>query len=210
MSQFELRGLYAITDSKLMPDTDSLLLQTEQALRGGAQIVQYRDKSDDQAKRRRQALALVDLCNQFDRPLLINDDVELAQAVAAHGVHLGQSDGIVSQARERLGPDKIIGNTCHASLALAQTAVGQQADYVAFGAFFPSSTKPGASPAPLALLQQARSSLPVPVVAIGGINMDNAGQVIEAGADMVAVIHSLFANDDICAQAGRFQQLFNQ
>lgn len=209
MSQFELRGLYAITDSKLMPDTDSLLFHVEQALRGGARIVQYRDKSTDQAKRHRQALALVDLCNQFDRPLLINDDVELAKAVAAHGVHLGQSDGIVSQARAYLGQDQIIGNTCHDSLSLAQTAVEQQADYVAFGAFFPSSTKPNASPAPLTLLQEARSSLPVPVVAIGGINMDNAGQVIEAGADMVAVIHNLFANDDICAQAGHFQQLFN-
>ncbi len=209
MSQFELRGLYAITDSKLMPDTDSLLFHVEQALRGGARIVQYRDKSTDQAKRHQQALALVDLCNQFDRPLLINDDVELAKAVAAHGVHLGQSDGIVSQARAYLGQDQIIGNTCHDSLSLAQTAVEQQADYVAFGAFFPSSTKPNASPAPLSLLQEARSSLPVPVVAIGGINMDNAGQVIEAGADMVAVIHNLFANDDICAQAGHFQQLFN-
>lgn len=209
MSQFELRGLYAITDSKLMPDTDSLLFHVEQALRGGARIVQYRDKSTDQAKRHQQALALVDLCNQFDRPLLINDDVELAKAVAAHGVHLGQSDGIVSQARAYLGQDQIIGNTCHDSLSLAQTAVEQQADYVAFGAFFPSSTKPNASPAPLSLLQEARSSLPVPVVAIGGINMDNAGQVIEAGADMVAVIHNLFANDDICTQAGHFQQLFN-
>lgn len=208
MSQFELRGLYAITDSKLMPDTDSLLFHVEQALRGGARIVQYRDKSTDQAKRHQQALALVDLCNQFDRPLLINDDIELAKAVAAHGVHMGQSDGIVSQAREYLGKDQIIGNTCHDSLSLAQTAVEQQADYVAFGAFFPSSTKPNASPAPLSLLQEARSSLPVPVVAIGGINMDNAGQVIEAGADMVAVIHNLFANDDICAQAGHFQQLF--
>lgn len=208
MSQFELRGLYAITDSKLMPDTDSLLFHVEQALRGGARIVQYRDKSTDQAKRHQQALALVDLCNQFDRPLLINDDVELAKAVAAHGVHLGQSDGIVSQAREYLGQNQIIGNTCHDSLALAQTAVEQLADYVAFGAFFPSSTKPNASPAPLSLLQEARSRLPVPVVAIGGINMDNAGQVIEAGADMVAVIHNLFANDDICAQAGHFQQLF--
>lgn len=209
MPRFQLCGLYAITDSQLMPDTDSLLFHVEQALRGGAQVIQYRDKSVDQTKRRQQALALVDLCNQFNRPLLINDDVELARTVSAHGVHLGQSDGIVSQARDYLGADRIIGNTCHDSLALAHAAVTQQADYVAFGAFFLSSTKPDASPAPLSLLREARSSLPVPVVAIGGINMDNAGQVIEAGADMIAVIHSLFASKDICAQANQFAQRFN-
>ncbi|SER10590.1 thiamine-phosphate pyrophosphorylase [Amphritea atlantica] len=209
MTKPPLHGLYAITDSTLMPDTDSLLFQVEQALRGGARIIQYRDKSTDQAKRLQQALALVDLCNQFHRPLLINDDTELARACGAHGVHLGQSDGNISQAREYLGREAIIGNTCHSSLTLAQTACQQSADYVAFGAFFPSSTKPDATPAPISLLAEAGSTLPVPVVAIGGINMDNAGQVISAGADMIAVIHSLFACDDICARAGQFDSLFN-
>ncbi|WP_299202270.1 thiamine phosphate synthase [uncultured Amphritea sp.] len=209
MKNFQLQGLYAITDSKLMPDTDSMLFQVEQALRGGAQIIQYRDKSSDHPRRLQQALALVDLCNQFSRPLLINDDTVLAKACCAHGVHLGQSDGNIRQAREYLGVDAIIGNTCHSSLELAQIACEQSADYVAFGAFFPSSTKPDATPAPIGLLNEARSTLPVPVVAIGGINMDNAGQVISAGADMIAVIHSLFASDDICARAGQFDSLFN-
>ncbi|MBN0989229.1 thiamine phosphate synthase [Amphritea pacifica] len=209
MTKHPLQGLYAITDSTLMPDTDNLLFQVEQALRGGARIIQYRDKSTDQTKRLQQALALVDLCNQYHRPLLINDDTELARACGAHGVHLGQSDGNISQAREYLGREAIIGSTCHSSLTLAQTACQQSADYVAFGAFFPSSTKPDATPAPITLLAEAGSTLPVPVVAIGGINMDNAGQVISAGADMIAVIHSLFACDDICARAGQFDSLFN-
>ncbi|MBR9868392.1 MAG: thiamine phosphate synthase [Oceanospirillales bacterium] len=209
MKDFNLQGLYAITDSTLMPDTDSMLFQVEQALRGGAQVIQYRDKSADQTRRLQQALALVDLCHQFNRPLLINDDTELASACQADGVHLGQSDGNIRQAREYLGPHAIIGNTCHSSLELAQSACEQNADYVAFGAFFPSSTKPNAAPASIALLSEARSILPVPVVAIGGINMDNAGQVISAGADMIAVIHSLFACEDICTRAGQFHSLFN-
>lgn len=206
--QHQLHGLYAITDSKLMPDTDAMLFQVEQALRGGARIIQYRDKSTDENKRLTESRALLDLCNQFSRPLLINDDIHLAKQIGAHGVHLGQSDGIVSQAREYLGNNSIIGNTCHDSLALANTACQQGCDYVAFGAFFASSTKPEAKPAPLQLLSEARSTLPVPVVAIGGINMDNAEQVITAGADMVAVIHSLFASQDICTQAGSFDSLF--
>ena len=140
---------------------------------------------------------------------MINDDTELAKACGAHGVHLGQSDGIISQARAFLGNQAIIGNTCHGSLELAQAGVGQGCDYVAFGAFFTSSTKPDASPAPISLLNEARSTLPVPVVAIGGINMDNADQVINAGADMIAVIHNLFASDDICSRAAQFNSLFN-
>lgn len=209
MKEFQLQGLYAITDSALMPTTESMLHQVEQALRGGANIIQYRDKSDNQIQRLAQSKALADLCNQFQRPLLINDDIELAKASGAHGVHLGQSDGNVSQARHYLGSTAIIGNTCHSSLELAINACQQTADYVAFGAFFRSSTKPNAAPAPISLLSEARSTLPIPIVAIGGINMDNAGQVISAGADMIAVIHSLFASDDICAQAGQFDSLFN-
>ncbi|MDO6563891.1 thiamine phosphate synthase [Amphritea sp. 1_MG-2023] len=209
MTEFPLHGLYAITDSTLMPNTDSLLLQVEQALRGGAHIIQYRDKSNDQTLRLQQAIALVDLCQQYQRPILINDDTQLAKASGADGVHLGQGDGNIEDARAYLGATAIIGNTCHNSLPLAHSAYQQGADYVAFGALFPSSTKPDATLAPMSLIREAKATLPVPVVAIGGINMDNADQVISAGADMIAVIHNLFANDDICAQAGQFNALFN-
>lgn len=199
-----LQGLYAITDSQLMPDDDTLLTQVEHALRGGAAIVQYRDKSTDHRQRLRQAQALRQLCHDYQRYLLINDDVTLARESQAHGVHLGQSDGSLAAARTTLGKDAIIGITCHDQLALAQHAEQEGADYVAFGAFYPSKTKPNASTAPLALLTEAKSRLSRPIVAIGGITVDNAPQTIQAGADMLAVIHALFSAPDIEQQAQRF------
>lgn len=208
MSRFTLRGLYAITDSSLMSGDDTLLSHVEQALKGGASIVQYRDKSADAERRLRQAHALNQLCQHYQIPLLINDDIELALACGAAGVHLGQSDGNHAAARERLGPDAIIGITCHDSLELAEQAHADGADYIAFGAFFPSKTKPDAKPAPMTILAQARSRFALPIVAIGGISVDNAGQIIDAGADMTAVVHALFAADDITARAQQFTNQF--
>lgn len=208
MSQFSLSGLYGITDSKLMPDDQQMLTQVESALRGGMKILQYRDKSTDSDKRLRQACALKTLCQRYDALLLINDDTDLALACCADGVHLGQSDGSIARARNTLGAHAVIGITCHDSLALARQAISEGADYVAFGAFFPSKTKPDAKPAPHSLLAEARRQLDLPVVAIGGITVDNAHQLIDAGADMVAVIHALFAAEDIPQRARAFQQLF--
>lgn len=205
----QLRGLYAITDSTLLPDTSTLLNQVEAALRGGAAVVQYRDKTNDRPKRLEQACALAQLCQRYQRPLLINDDIELAQASAADGVHLGQGDGSVTDARNRLGRQAIIGVTCHDQLALAQQARLDGADYVAFGAFFPSATKPDATPAPLTLLQQAAKSLSLPVVAIGGITSDNAQLVIDHGAQMVAVVGDLFGAGDTENRARAYERLFS-
>lgn len=201
-------GLYGITDSTLMPDDHTLLDAVESALKGGASIIQYRDKSDDGEKRLRQARALNQLCQRYQVPLLINDDAQLAFDSGASGVHLGQSDGSLQQARELLGTDAIIGITCHDQLELALQARKAGADYVAFGAFFASQTKPDARPAPLSLLQEARAQLDCPIVAIGGLSVDNASQVISAGADLVAVVHALFAADDINVRAQAFSRLF--
>lgn len=201
-------GLYGITDSTLMPDDRTLLDAVESALKGGASIIQYRDKSDDSEKRLRQARALNQLCQRYQVPLLINDDAQLAFDSGASGVHLGQSDGSLQQARELLGTDAIIGITCHDQLELALQARKAGADYVAFGAFFASQTKPDARPAPLSLLQEARAQLDCPIVAIGGLSVDNASQVISAGADLVAVVHALFAADDIIIRAQAFSRLF--
>ncbi|MBV0934198.1 thiamine phosphate synthase [Marinobacterium weihaiense] len=204
-----LHGLYGLTDATLMP-TDTLMLErVEAALRGGMRLLQYRDKSTDDARRLRQALALRDLCRQYDCPLLINDDVELAHASGADGVHLGQQDGSVAAARDRLGPAALIGQTCHDRIDLAQRAIQAGADHVAFGAFFASRTKPEAELAPLALLQEARARLNVPVVAIGGISMDNVARVVAAGADLIAVVNALFAAEDIQQQAERLTQPFH-
>lgn len=203
-----LHGLYGLTDAQLMP-TDSLMLeQVEAALRGGMRLLQYRDKSDNTERRLRQALALQDLCRQYHCPLLINDDVALARSSGADGVHLGQQDGSIAAAREILGRHALIGQTCHGCIELAHKAIHEGADHVAFGAFFPSHTKPDATPAPLGLLQAAQAQLNAPVVAIGGISVDNAAQVIDAGADLVAVVHALFAVEDIQQQAERFTQQF--
>lgn len=202
------QGLYGITDSTLMPDDATLLNSVEKALQGGTTLIQYRDKSDDQEKRLRQATSLAGLCRAYDVPLLINDDIQLALESGADGVHLGQEDGSLAEARALLGDKAIIGITCHDRLPLALTAAADGADYVAFGAFFPSKTKPGAKPAPLDLLRNARQQLSCPIVAIGGLSVDNASQVISAGADLVAVVHALFAQDDIKARAQAFSRLF--
>lgn len=187
----KLRGLYAITDSQLLAD-GKLLPYVEAALKGGARLLQYRDKSADDARRLREAEALRELCRQYDAQLIINDDAELAARLGV-GVHLGQSDGSLAAARALLGRKAIIGATCHARLELAATAAEEGASYLAFGRFFNSQTKPGAPAATTDLLNQARARFNLPLVAIGGIEPDNAGQLISAGADLLAVVHALFS-----------------
>jgi thiamine-phosphate pyrophosphorylase len=200
-----LRGLYAITDTGLLEGR--LLTAVTAALQGGAAALQYRDKSGDSRRRHAEAQSLLVLCRQYDVPLLINDDVDLAAEIHADGVHLGRSDFAVSQARRILGPDALIGATCHGSLEFAAEASRQGASYLAFGAVHPSSIKPGASPIALTVLGEARR-FGLPVVAIGGISADNAAPVIAAGADSVAVISDLWQASDIAARARAFAQLF--
>jgi len=177
-------------------------------LRGGARLVQYRDKSGDAQRRQDEARALKALCEQHGALLIINDDVALAASSSAHGVHLGQGDMPLAQARAILGDTAIIGITCHDRLDLALTAQAAGADYVAFGAVHPSPTKPDAVRAPLMLFAQAREVLSIPVCAIGGLDADNAAAVIEAGADMVAVVSGVFAQPDPEAQASRLAAMF--
>ncbi|MCW9024977.1 MAG: thiamine phosphate synthase [Gammaproteobacteria bacterium] len=202
-----LKGLYVITDHALLGD--ALLEKAEQAITGGARILQYRDKTDDQQRRKTEAWALAQLCQQHDVTFLINDDVALAQSCQADGVHLGQQDTAVDMARQQLGKNKIIGVTCHADLQAAITAENKGADYVAFGRFFPSQTKPLAPPAEVNILTQARAQLHIPIVAIGGITIENGAQLIEAGADMLAVIHDIFVVTDSQLAAQQLAQLFS-
>lgn len=199
------RGLYAITDSTLL--AGRLLQAVEAALEGGVVAVQYRDKSNDTSRRLEEAVALRMLCRRYEVPLLINDDIELCLAVGADGVHLGRGDGSLQQARARLGLDAIIGATCHDSLEFAADAAANGASYLAFGAMYPSGTKPGALPASTRTLTSSRQ-LGLPVVAIGGISIDNAAPVIAAGADCVAVITDLWQAADITARARDFTHLF--
>jgi len=203
-SKLPAGGLYAITDGP-RPD---LLAACAAALRGGATLLQYRDKSRDHARRRSEAEALAALCAPAGVPLIVNDDVELAAAVGA-GVHLGEHDGDVARARARLGARAVIGVSCYDSLERARTLAGEGADYLAFGAFFPSPTKPNARRATPALLQSART-LQRPLVAIGGITPDNAPALIAAGADFVAAISGVFAATDPAAAARRYCELFHK
>jgi len=200
-----ISGLYAVTPD--LADTAVLLAKTQAALAGGARLLQYRNKTADENLRREQAAALRELCRRYGAILIINDHVELARDVDADGVHVGADDAGVAAARTRLGHGKIIGATCSNDLQRALAAAAQGADYVAFGSFFASAVKPGAVRAPLALLQQARRQITVPVVAIGGITLDNAARLIDAGADAVAVISALFAVPDVEAAARKFCQL---
>ncbi len=203
-----ISGLYAITDTDLIPH-EALLENIEQALKGGARILQYRDKQPGSERRLAQASAIHDLCKQYGVPLLINDDIDLAVQCQAEGVHLGQNDASIPGVRQKPGEKAIIGITCHDSLALALNAQQQGADYIAFGRFFPSFTKPKAPPAPLKLLELARPQLQIPMVAIGGITVDNARQVIQRGADAIAVIHHLFSTDNIEQRAHQLGSRFH-
>lgn len=202
----EIKGLYAITPE--CADTGLLLEQATQALQGGASVMQYRSKSGDVALRHEQATELLALCRRHRVPLIVNDDVRLAALTDADGVHLGDEDAGLKEARINLGPDKIIGVSCYQDLARAQQLEAEGADYVAFGSFYPSSTKPQARPCALDVLTEAKKTLRVPVVAIGGITTENAATLVAAGADAVAVISALFDSVDIARTAAQFASLF--
>jgi thiamine-phosphate pyrophosphorylase len=203
MNPLATRGLYAITDGP----RDGLLDAAAQALAGGARLLQYRDKTHDHPRRRAEADALRQLCRRHGAALIVNDDVELARASQADGVHLGKEDDALAAARAVLGRDAVIGVSCYDSLERARAAAAAGADYVAFGACFPSPTKPHAPRAPLDLLRQS-AALGVPRVAIGGITPDNAPLLVEAGADFLAVISAVFGADDVRAAAQCFARLY--
>ena len=190
-----IKGLYAITPDEA--DTVELLRKVRLALLGGARVLQYRNKAADAALRLEQARALRELTHQFSVSLIVNDDAMLAQQVDADGVHLGGEDGSVAAARAVLGSAKLIGVSCYNRMALAHEAARQGADYVAFGSFFASPVKPGAVAASLDLLRQARREIALPLVAIGGITVHNGVQLLEAGADALAVISAVFGAADI-------------
>jgi thiamine-phosphate pyrophosphorylase len=201
-----ISGLYAITPDT--HDTPGLLARVDAALGGGASVVQYRNKLAGADLRLMQGRALLDLCHTYAVPLVVNDHLDLALAVEADGLHIGSDDGSVADTRRRLGSQRILGVSCYGRLPDALAAQRAGANYVAFGSFFPSTVKPGAMRAPLELLSEAKRTLSVPVVAIGGITLENASQLVAAGADAVAVISALFAAPDVSAAARGFGRFF--
>ncbi|MDE3207371.1 MAG: thiamine phosphate synthase [Pseudomonadota bacterium] len=206
MIRHNISGLYAITpdlkDFNLYKDTTKAILDA------GVQLLQYRNKQPGKQERFAQAKCLKKWCKQSGAIFIINDDLELAHALQADGIHLGMDDASLFQARNLLGPGKIIGISCYNSLKRAQKAILEGADYIAFGSFFSSETKPHAQRTSLSLLKEARNSLDVPIVAIGGITPQNSRQLIEAGADALAVVHALYSGDDPAYTVKEFSKLF--
>ena len=203
-----IQGLYAITPD--LADTNELLRKVRLALQGGACVLQYRNKTADAALQFQQASTLRDLTREFNITFIVNDDAALAAKVDADGVHLGGEDGSVAAARALLGESKLIGVSCYNRAPLALAAVQQGADYVAFGAFFPSSVKPEAVKAEVSMLRETRHEIHVPIVAIGGITQQNGVELVQAGADSLAVISALWDAPDIEASAKGFSTLFSR
>ncbi len=202
-----MRGLYVITDHTMLT-SEVLLNKVDAAIMGGALVVQYRDKISSPEICEQNAMALKALCHDRGALLIINDDVLLAQRTNADGVHLGCEDTSPDDARSCLGAAKIIGMSCYSSIGNARQAERDGANYVAFGRFFPSKTKPEAALARPGILKKARKSLKIPMVAIGGITAENGAPLVEAGADMLAVVDGVFGQKDILDAARRITALF--
>ena len=198
-----IRGLYAVTT-----ECEDIAEKLIDALEGGAGIVQYRSKSSNRDLKRKQALTIKSLCDRHCVPLIVNDDIDLAVEIGADGAHIGIDDGPIREARIKLGK-RILGVSCYDRLDLALEAEMLGADYVAFGSFFPSVTKPDAARASPDLLQMAKLSIKIPVVAIGGITLENGAGLVACGADALAVITALFDAPDIRIAANRFSELFS-
>lgn len=201
-----MKGLYAITPD--LEDTEALAGRVEQALLGGAKCIQYRNKSASRELRLQQGRALAALCRAHRVPLVVNDDPALAAELEADGVHLGSDDGPIAAAKSTVGSGKIVGVSCYDSRGRAEAAQNAGADYVAFGSFFRSPSKAKTVAAPLELLREAKARLRIPVVAIGGITARNARQVIEAGADAIAVISAVFLAPNVREAAQELAELF--
>ena len=205
MTEAIISGLYAVTPDE--PDTAQLATMVEAAIAGGARLVQYRNKTASLELRTVQAGTLLELCRKARIPMIVNDDIELAVQIGADGLHLGREDGKIAEARARL-PRAILGASCYDEISLALEARREGADYVAFGSFFASSTKPGAVRAALPLVAEAKRLVGLPVVAIGGISLENAPSLVAAGVDAIAVISALFSADSVQAAASKFAALF--
>ena len=207
----KLSGLYVITNEDLMPEA-FFLDMAKAAIQAGVSILQYRDKSSDKAKRLFQAKNLKALCDKQHVVFIINDDIDLARQVNADGIHIGKDDLSIKEAREQIGPNKIIGVSCYNQLSLATEAISHGADYIAFGSFFGSSVKPDAPHATTELIPSLKLKHNTPVCCIGGITLENLPQLLEAGADMLAVISDIFSqpdNEKIANRCMQYKKAFN-
>ncbi|WP_292993494.1 thiamine phosphate synthase [Nitrosomonas sp.] len=202
----KINGLYAITPE--LENTIDLLDKTRQVLEGGAQLIQYRNKSANKVLLREQAGLLLQLCRAYRVPLIINDYLDLVIEIDADGLHVGQQDASLLHVRNQLGCNKIVGASCYNNLDLALQAEKEGADYVAFGAFFPSLTKPNTVSVTVNLIGETKQKITIPIVGIGGIRLTNAREVIQSGCAAIAVCNDLFQSENIKVKAAQYAQLF--
>jgi len=202
-----IKGLYAITAE----EKDSFLLssQVESCIKGGARLIQYRSKKLSKIEQGKQARKIKIVCDHYKVPLIINDDIELCRILNADGVHLGENDDSIEKARLVLGPSKIIGVSCYNSIERVKKAVDNGATYIALGACFPTITKPNAPIASLDLIALVLEKFKIPIVAIGGINLENIELLTNKGISCIAVINSLFKKKDIEGTARQFSSRIN-
>ncbi len=201
-----IHGLYVIADMDVI--SSDLITAVTQAIEGGASVVQYRDKGTNHNKRLHDASALRALCHTHGIPFIVNDDVELTMRSGADGIHLGKNDATIESVRAQLGADAIIGISCYNEIKHASDAVAAGADYIAFGSFYASPTKPDAVKASHTLLTLAQQKFSLPIVAIGGITPENGADLVAAGADALAVITGVFAATEIRSAAENYAALF--
>jgi thiamine-phosphate pyrophosphorylase len=202
-----MKGLYLVTPD--WDDTHKLVEVSEAALRGGAALLQYRHKTAGPELRREQASRLLELCRKYGRPFIVNDYIDLCMELDADGVHVGGTDEAVAKVRAAIGPEKILGASCYGSIELARDAHEAGASYVAFGGFYPSRVKKYPVTTPPEIVAQSKVEIPLPNVVIGGMTHENAAPLVAQGADMVAVISSIYIADDPEAAARGFAKLFN-
>ena len=203
-----IKGLYAVTPEE--KDLFALSSQVESCIKGGARLIQYRSKILSKTEQQIQARKIKKICDYYKVPLIINDDIELCRILDADGVHLGENDDSLVKARLVLGPSKIIGVSCYNSIDRVKIAVDKRATYIALGACFPTTTKPYAPKASLDLIALVVKNFKIPVVAIGGINLENIELLINEGVNCIAVINSLFKVNDIEGTARQFSSLLNR
>jgi thiamine-phosphate pyrophosphorylase len=202
-------GLYAITDYDRLRHQE-ILDKTREILSAGAVLLQFRNKTAENAQLEKQAMDLKSLCAEFNVPLIVNDNLTLARTIDADGLHIGKDDADFKEARDQLGDQKIIGISCYNDIHRARTAVSEGADYIAFGSFFRTSSKDNTVKADISLLRRASLDLDLPVVAIGGITTDNAHILVEAGADYLAVISGLYQAENCFGTAEQYIQIINK
>lgn len=203
-----MKGLYIVTPD--WDDTQKLVQATEQAVRGGASLVQYRHKTASPELRREQASALRALCREHRVPFIVNDFVDLCLELGADGIHVGGTDAPIADVRAAVGPGKIVGASCYGDLQLARDAYRAGASYVAFGGFYPSRVKKYEVATQPSIIAQSKAEIPMPVVVIGGMTHENAAPLVGQGADMVAAISSVYMTDDPQKAARRFVELYEQ